>query len=112
MGVNKRNIKVILEFDGTDFSGWQRQNHAPTVEEAFTEAVSKALKENDPCVVGCSRTDAGVHAKGYCANFHTSAAYAIEKIKPILNSYMPQEISVLSAIEVPDEFNARLASKA
>jgi tRNA pseudouridine38-40 synthase len=98
---------VVLEFDGTDFRGWQRQNDVRTVEGDFTTAVRKALNEDAPEITGCSRTDAGVHALGYCANFRTSAVYPARKIKPILNSHVPDDISVLSAADVPDEFNAR-----
>lgn len=104
---NKRNIKLILEFDGTDFCGFQIQPDVRTVHGVLDEAILKALKDDDIKLTGCSRTDAGVHAEQYCANFNTSAEYPAEKLKPIINSYLPKDVVILESAEVPDTFNAR-----
>lgn len=104
--VELRNIKLILEYDGTSYHGWQRQPNLPTVQEAVEESLSRLFKEEIK-VIAAGRTDAHVHAKGQVINFKTRASLPIEAIKPALNSYLPDDIRVKKAECVPLNFHAR-----
>lgn len=101
-----RNIKLVLEFDGTDFHGWQTQKNIRTVQDEVTEAARKGLREEND-IIGCSRTDAGVHAAGYCANCITHTVHPPETIRNMINSYLPDDISVISVSDADTEFHAR-----
>lgn len=101
-----RNIKLVLEYDGTEYSGWQVQDHMPTVEGIVTEAIEKMAGE-DIKLNGCSRTDAGVHAYGYVANFLTSSGISADAFLRGLNSLIPEDIVVREAVEAPEDFDAR-----
>ncbi len=101
-----RNILVVLEYDGTDFYGFQRQPKGPTVQQAVEEAV-KRLTGTPTRVTGAGRTDAGVHAYAQVVNFGSEARIPIERWAPALNSVLPQAIAASEAVEVPQEFHAR-----
>lgn len=107
-----RNFKLILEYDGTDYFGWQVQRDAkrhPTVQGA----VEKALAELFGCqirVTGAGRTDAGVHALGQVAGFQAETRLCPERIRKALNRYLPQDILVTEVFEVPPEFHARFSA--
>lgn len=105
-----RNIKLVLEYDGAGFCGWQRQNNDRTVQGALEKAISKVTKE-DIEVIGSSRTDSGVHARGYVANFKTESRIPAEKFKDAINTKLPADIVVLSSEEVEIDFHARYLSK-
>lgn len=108
--MTKRNIKLILEFDGTDFKGWQIQNDVRTVQAELTGAVRKGLEKSIAKVIGCSRTDAGVHAKGCVVTFSTSVLHDTGTIKKILNSHLPDDVSVLEVSEELPDFDARYSA--
>ncbi len=103
-----RNIGIYLRYDGTDYAGWQRQAGVMTVQQAVEEGI-KALTGEDVFVEGCGRTDAGVHALCYAANFHAETAIPIEKMHLALNTKLPEDIRVLSAFEAADDFHARFS---
>ncbi|MFR1517333.1 MAG: tRNA pseudouridine(38-40) synthase TruA [Clostridia bacterium] len=107
-----RNIKLILEFDGTNYSGWMRQGSKsiPTVQSAMEIAVRKLTGETVE-MIGCSRTDAGVHALHYAANFHTSCTIPAENLYQALNPVLPGDIKVKASEEVPPEFHAVYSAK-
>ncbi|HHT9155466.1 MAG TPA: tRNA pseudouridine(38-40) synthase TruA [Candidatus Tripitaka sp. YC43] len=133
-----RNIKLLIEYDGTNFSGWQEQrlkgvrsgecgvgsaeiSHStfstpnsefriPTIQACLREAIHKITGEW-VVVYGASRTDAGVHALGQAANFKTSSRLPAERLVSALNYYLPREIVVRSAGEVPAEFHAQFHAK-
>lgn len=105
-----RNILLTLSFDGTSYHGWQVQENAPTVQETLQNAWEKICGNRDN-VVGCSRTDAGVHANMYCCNIRTECETSCEKIRTGLNAVLPDDISVTDAKEVPYEFHARYDCK-
>ncbi len=105
-----RNLMLKLEYDGTNYHGWQRQNNALGVQEVIENALFKIMGEGIT-VNGCSRTDAGVHAFGYVCNFFTNSKIPVEKIPYALNSTMPYDIVALSCLEVPKEFHARYGAK-
>jgi len=102
----ERKIKLIIEYDGTDFAGWQSQKNARTVQDVLTDAMKKLFQQNLRCV-GAGRTDSGVHAEGQVVHFVATKNLSPERIVKGLNSYLPEDVSVLSAEEVPMEFHAR-----
>ncbi len=75
-----RNVKLVLTYDGAGFAGWQRQKNAPSVQQALEEAIARVTGEQ-PTVVGAGRTDAGVHALGQVANFHTSSRLSVVELR-------------------------------
>ncbi len=103
------NFKLTLSFDGTNYHGWQIQPNAETVQELMQNAVSKITGENVK-VVGCSRTDAGVHAKMYVCSFHSDTNIPCDKIPNALNSSLPSDIRVSKCEIADDEFNARFST--
>ena len=102
----KRNIALLVEFDGTLLHGWQSQKHCRSVQVELENAVHTVMGPSTR-LNGCSRTDAGVHAEGHVSNFSTSSAMPIEKVALALNSRLPQDIAVKAAAEVPYTFHAR-----
>ncbi len=100
-----RNIALLLIYEGTAYHGWQRQQGLATVQETLEKAV--AMVTGAPSHVrGCGRTDAGVHAKCYLANFHTASTIPVERLPYALNTHLPADIVVTRAFEVHDGFNA------
>ncbi len=100
-----RNIALRLRYDGSRYHGWQIQKNEITVAQTLEEAVEKVFGERLH-VTGCGRTDAGVHALRYCANFRTSATIPADRIPLALNSRLPSDIAVTAACDVEEEFNA------
>jgi tRNA pseudouridine38-40 synthase len=105
-----RNIKLTLEFDGTSYAGWQRQINGIAVEQKVREAIKKLTGE-EPDLIGCSRTDAGVHARGYICSFKTECTIPAVRMKFALNNILKDDIVVLESEEVYDEFHARFSAK-
>jgi tRNA pseudouridine38-40 synthase len=107
-----RNIKLVLEYDGTNYHGWQSQQGSgmPTIQDALEEALRKLTKE-DIRTVSSGRTDAGVHARGHVANFLTESRIPAEAWAPALNSLLPAGIRVLASEEVTPDFHARFSAK-
>ncbi|MGM9973061.1 MAG: tRNA pseudouridine(38-40) synthase TruA [Clostridiaceae bacterium] len=107
-----KNIKLIIEFDGTNYCGWQRQVKEPTVQEAVEKAISSLTGETPEAInlTGCSRTDSGVHSRAFVANFKTSSTVPPERFKEALNSKLPVDIAVVSSQEVPEDFHSRYAA--
>lgn len=106
-----RNIKIIVEYDGANYSGWQRQGGGiKTVQGEIEEAVFKITGEKPP-VHGSGRTDAGVHALGQAANFLIWSRISTERLRNALNDKLPADIAVKSADEVPAGFHARRSAK-
>ena len=105
-----KNIKLILEFDGTNYGGWQKQNNNKTIQEELEKAIRKATGE-DIEVIGSSRTDAGVHSRGMTANFKTNSSIPPERFREAVNRHLPDDIAILKSEEVNDSFHARYDSK-
>jgi len=107
-----KNIKLIIEFDGTNYCGWQRQVKEPTVQEAVEKAISSLTGEATEAInlTGCSRTDSGVHSIAFVANFKTSSTVPPERFKEALNSRLPEDIAVINSEEVAPDFHARYAA--
>ena len=100
-----RNIAIRLSYDGTNYHGWQTQRDEATVQETLEKAVEKIVK-HPVHITGCGRTDAGVHALRYCANFRTDCAVPIDRVPLAVNSRLPEDISVSDAVEAPEDFNS------
>lgn len=105
-----RNIKLIIQYDGTAYHGWQTQKNAPTVQETLEKAIM-SLTGSKPILTGCSRTDAGVHAERFCCNFKSETTIPTERFPLALNTFLPDDIVCLSAEDVSKEFNARFSAK-
>ena len=97
-----------MEYDGTDYAGWQRQSNAMTVQEQLERAV-KRLTGETVCVSGASRTDAGVHALGQSAHFDTESRIPADKFSFALNTLLPPDIRVVRSEEVSAEFHSRFS---
>ncbi len=107
--LHERNIALLLEYDGTRYAGWQRQKNAVSVQEKLEHALTRVTGE-PITVVGCSRTDAGVHAWGHVSNFTTASRIPVEKLPLAVQTALPRDIVVLGAATVPPDFNARFAA--
>ncbi len=106
-----KNIKITIEYDGTDFSGWQYQPGERTVQGDIEEALKK-LTNDAVRIIGAGRTDQGVHALGQVANFHTSTHLALRQIKQGINSSTKDDIYVKSVVGVGSDFHSRFSAKA
>ncbi len=104
-----RHIRLVVEYDGTSLSGWQRQDNAPTVQQHLEEALAKLLT-HETRVAGASRTDAGVHARGQVASFHTERPIPLHGIRRGLNSMLPDSIAIRDAAEVDEDFHPRFSA--
>ena len=106
MGILK-NIKLTISYDGTDYSGWQRQKNKRTIQGILEEALRKVTDEKELKLHGSGRTDAGVHAIGQIANFKTTSGIPVDKLAIILNNILPSDIRIKFAKEVSNEFHSR-----
>jgi tRNA pseudouridine38-40 synthase len=104
------NIKVVLEYDGSGFAGWQQQAHGRTVEAELKLAL-KAVTGQDLKVYAAGRTDAGAHAEGQVVSFQTDGRISPHRLVAALNARLPADVAVLSGAEVPDDFHARYSAK-
>ena len=102
-------FKIILEYDGTHYAGWQRQPGQPTIQAAVEEALASIAQERI-AVVGAGRTDAGVHALGQVASFHTEKSLTRGDWLRALNALLPKDISVRSVEQAADGFHARYSA--
>ena len=100
-----RNIAVFLTYEGTAYHGWQMQKNLPTVQQTLQKAIEMVVG-HPVHVTGCGRTDAGVHARYYVANFRTESTIPVERLPYALNTHLPVDIVVNKAMVVNDNFNA------
>lgn len=102
------NYKIILQYEGTRYHGWQKQGNTEDTIQGKLEKVLERLNGSPVEVHGSGRTDAGVHAAGQVANFHLSMERDPEVVKRYLNQYLPEDIAVLQAGRVSERFHSRL----
>ena len=102
------NIALSLSYVGTAYHGWQVQKNGISVQETVTKAVNQLLK-CDTYVSGAGRTDAGVHARKYLANFKADCSIPLDRLPLALGAQLPEDIAVNGAAEVPDGFDARFS---
>ncbi len=100
------NIKLIIQYDGTRYKGFQRQKDLPTIQKKLEECLSRLLDEETE-VIGSGRTDAGVHAKAHTVNFHTKSEKSPKEIMELMNSYLPWDIAVIQASFASERFHSR-----
>lgn len=104
------NVKLVLEYEGTRYHGWQAQSAAPTVEAALRRAIADLTGES-PVIVAAGRTDAGVHALGQVVNFKLERAFPLEQLPGALNARLPRDIAIRSAELVDESFSARYSAR-
>ena len=100
-----RNIALKLMYNGTAYHGWQVQKNAVTVCETLQKALEK-ITGAPVHLTGCGRTDAGVHAEHYIANFRTESRIPVDRLPFAVNTHTPEDIMVKEALEVAEDFNA------
>ncbi len=104
------NFRLLIQYDGTDFHGWQVQENSRTIQGEM-ERVIGMLDDDDVNVVGSGRTDAGVHAEGQVANVRMSRSFTPDKLKHAINGNMWRDIRIMKVEKAPDEFHARFSAK-
>lgn len=102
-------VRLVLAYDGSRFSGWQRQKNAPSVQAVLEEALHQILRKKVH-VVGAGRTDAGVHAQGQVVHAVIPGAFPLPKLQHALNAVLPEDVVVRSIREVPEKFHARYSA--
>jgi tRNA pseudouridine38-40 synthase len=109
-----RNLKITIEYDGSRYKGWQKQNQkdnkVSTIQDKIENVLSK-MAEEEIQVVGCGRTDSGVHAENYIANFHTNCNLTIDTMLNYLYEFLPEDIVVKSMTDTSERFHARYNAK-
>ncbi|OQA55789.1 MAG: tRNA pseudouridine synthase A [Candidatus Omnitrophica bacterium ADurb.Bin277] len=106
-----RNIKLVLEYDGASFFGFQRQPGKPTIQEALEKALSGFFDRKMKIASASGRTDTGVHAEGQVVHFKTDSGRSLYQIQKGLNAHLPPSIAVKSVEEVPEDFHARYSAR-
>ncbi len=101
---------LVVEYDGTNYAGWQRQKNAISIQEVLEDALFSLTGERT-CVSGAGRTDSGVHALGQCAHFDTSSTIPADKFCYAFNAHLPQDIRVRRSCEVHGRFHVSLDAK-
>ncbi len=107
-----RNLKLTIEYDGTNYCGWQIQSHCPSksIQEIIERVLRKILQEKIH-LIASGRTDAGVHAQAQVANFKTKSNISLEKLQRATNGLLPGGISISKIEEVSFDFHSRFAAK-
>nr|WP_297175479.1 tRNA pseudouridine(38-40) synthase TruA [uncultured Agathobaculum sp.] len=101
-----KNIALVLSYDGTNYNGWQVQKNGPSIQQSIETALFRLLGQQVR-VSGVGRTDAGVHARRYVANFRAECTIPVNRLPYAVNSFLPEDIAVSAAAAVPDGFDAR-----
>ena len=105
-----RNIKIIIEYEGSNYFGWQKQPEGPTIQETIENALEKITGESI-ALLGSGRTDSGVHARGQVASFKTESHIKATEFQMGLNSTLPKDITILDAQEVDPDFHAQFSTR-
>ena len=104
------NYRMIVQYDGTRYEGWQRQQRTAETVQGKLEAAAAAVTGESVQVIGAGRTDAGVHAAGQTANFHLAGKYRAKALEEALNRALPDDIAVSCLEEAPEEFHSRFGA--
>jgi tRNA pseudouridine38-40 synthase len=102
-----RNIKMIIQYDGSRYKGWQKQTEDFNTVQGKLEDILAKMTGGEIQLVGCGRTDAGVHALNYTANFHTDSNISIEEMQNYIDNNLPDDIALLSVKNASERFHAR-----
>ncbi len=108
MGIKMRNIKLILQYEGTRYQGWQRQTSSDNTIQGKLERLLERMCGEVVELSASGRTDAGVHAVGQVANFHTNSEMSLEEMQEYCNRYLPEDIAVVEISEAAPRFHSRL----
>lgn len=106
-----RNLKLVIEYDGSRYKGWQKLGDNEWTIQGKLEGVLSKMCGEKIDVIGCGRTDAGVHAENYVANFHTTSMFSEDMIMNYLYEFLPEDIVVKSVEEVDERFHSRYNAK-
>lgn len=106
-----RNIRMLIQYEGTRYLGWQRQEASDSTIQGKLEKLLSQMCQEPIEVQGSGRTDAGVHAKGQVANFHTSCDLSTDEMLAYCNRYLPEDIAVIDIAEAPERFHSRLNAR-
>lgn len=106
----KVNYKLTIQYDGTDFHGWQVQDNQRTVQGELERTMS-LIEDAEVHVVGSGRTDAGVHAEGQIANVHLKRPFTPERLRGAINGNLWRDVRIMNVEKAPDEFHARFSAK-
>ncbi len=106
-----RNFKIILQYEGTKYQGWQKQESTENTLQGRLEALLGKMNGTKVEVQGSGRTDAGVHALGQVANFKLETDRTPSEIMDYMNKYLPEDVAVIAIEEVPERFHSRLNAK-
>ena len=109
--VQRRNIKLVLEYEGSRYNGWQRQTTIKSTVQGRIEHVLNLMTGEKIELLGGGRTDSGVHALGQVANFHTQCEMDLSDMEKEIQRYLPEDINLLEIQEMPDRFHSRLNAK-
>ncbi|MGV8984332.1 tRNA pseudouridine(38-40) synthase TruA [Clostridium sp.] len=101
-----RNLKMILAYDGSRYKGWQKQQDNDLTVQGKIQSVLSKMEGEAIEVDGCTRTDVGVHAENYMANFHINSDLSIDAILDYLHEFLPEDIAVKSIVETSERFNS------
>lgn len=104
-----RNLKLIIQYDGTKYCGWQKQPNFSGIQGTIEYAIYEITKEKVN-ITGSGRTDAGVHALGQVANFKTNSSIPPNKVPSALNAKLPKDISIIDCQEVSEDFHSRYSA--
>ena len=106
-----RNFKLIIQYDGNRYNGWQKQGNTRNTLQGILENILYKIFDTDIEIYGSGRTDAGTHAKGQVANFKCKTDISTYELKNIINKYLPKDIAVIDCSEVDMRFHSRLNAK-
>src|SRR5947209_8735481 len=109
--VSLRNLKLVVSYDGTDFSGWQTQPGFRTVQETLEHAIAQLTGEPKVRVNASGRTDTGVHAAGQVVNFYSTTPHPPDVLVRAINAHLPPDVVVHEAADVPSSFDANRDAK-
>lgn len=106
-----RNIRLLIQYEGARYQGWQKQQSTDNTIQGRLECLLGRMCGETVELHGSGRTDAGVHARGQVANFHTECAMTTEEMRAYINRYLPEDIAVLEVTEAAPRFHSRLNAK-
>ena len=106
-----KNIKITLQFDGSRYSGWQKLGNTDNTIQGKLESLLEKMTNEDISLIGSSRTDKGVHSKGFACNFHTESSMGSSEIEEYINRYLPDDIRAIEVIDAPERFHCQYNAK-
>lgn len=106
-----KNIKITLQFDGSRYSGWQKLGNTDNTIQGKLESLLEKMTNEDISLIGSSRTDKGVHSKGFACNFHTESSMGSSEIEEYINRYLPDDIRAIEVTEEPERFHCQYNAK-